>query len=268
MFVCVHVSLFVSVCTPPRATKFDSVSSLLATGTGTGMGASKKAAPVGFSLDPDFTAPVKPPAKTKKKARKSKTVPVAVSAAPENVTMQGPPPVHFPDPGGFEIGVWQCVCGCVCVRVWLCVRVAPSGVESSLLSCVLFSIIVSVHLLCVYVCVFPTADLGSPGATALFGSTGGSAGDTVDKRVREVCFNCWSRGLGAKCEMHLPPGERDRPVPPGQSVLVCTNWDIAAIARKYRSEEIQEVRPACVCARVCVTVCVAVIVRSYFQLGV
>jgi hypothetical protein len=56
-----------------------------------------------------------------------------------------------------------------------------------------------------------------------------------------VCFNCWSRGVGARCEMHLPPGEKDRPVPPGQSVLVCSNWDLAAIARKYRSEEIQEV---------------------------
>jgi hypothetical protein len=74
------------------------------------------------------------------------------------------------------------------------------------------------------------------------------------KRVREVCFTCWSRGQGAKCELHLPPGEKDRPVPPGKSALVCGNWDLAAIARKFRSEEIQEVRrirqmPSCRCAR-------------------
>ena len=74
------------------------------------------------------------------------------------------------------------------------------------------------------------------------------------KKAKEVCFTCWSRGQGAKCELHLPPGEKDRPVPPGKSALVCGNWDLASIARKFRSEEIQEVRACahCFCAcRLC-----------------
>jgi hypothetical protein len=91
--------------------------------------------------------------------------------------------------------------------------------------------------------------MAPPGFSDLGDGAGGPAtGDgDVDgdpsrpKRVREVCFNCWSRGMGAKCELHLPPGEKDRPVPPGKSALVCNNWDLAAISRKYRSEEIQEV---------------------------
>jgi hypothetical protein len=105
---------------------------------------------------------------------------------------------------------------------------------------------------------------GGGGATGEGGDSGGGdmgvdMGDSLGKpkRVREVCFTCWSRGQGAKCELHLAPGEKDRPVPPGKSALVCGNWDLAAIARKFRSEEIQEVRAgprAPLCPRVCVSV--------------
>jgi hypothetical protein len=92
------------------------------------------------------------------------------------------------------------------------------------------------------------------------------------KRVKEVCFTCWSRGQGAKCDMHLPPGEKDRPVPPGQSVLVCGNWDIASISRKNRSEEIQEVSVAlrrCVFPCSCIDRASAVLsVRDYHRRSV
>ena len=168
------------------------MTSLLATGTGTALGASKRASTAGFTLEPEASSPSRALAKTKKpkKSKSKKTLPVAVTSAPENVSAQGPPPIHFAAPGGFDVGDATGL------------FTAARGAEDL------------------------EDDDGMP---------------IVEKQVREVCFNCWSRGMGAKCEMHLPPGERDRPVPPGQSVLVCTNWDIASIARKFRSEEIQEV---------------------------
>ncbi len=218
------------------------MSSLLATGTGTGGAAPSKRGSItaaGFSLAPDEGSPVKLPAKTKKtksgKRKSTKGVPVAVATDADNAGFGGPPPVHFATPGGFDVGACDRRGGVI------------AGVSADRM--------ISFALRCAV----PSEATFFPGSPSKSGGGGGFAetlmgmgmteggegeGEAGPKHVREVCFNCWSRGQGAKCEMHLPAGERDRPVPPGQSVLVCGNWDVAAISRKYRSEEIQEV---CLC---------------------
>jgi hypothetical protein len=55
---------------------------------------------------------------------------------------------------------------------------------------------------------------------------------------KEVCFNCWSAGEGMKCTIHAKQGSSNSI---GQSVSVCSNWDVSYLRRKYRAEEIQEV---------------------------
>ena len=43
---------------------------------------------------------------TKKKKRASSKGPSG--AAPESLTADGPPPVYFAEPGGFDVGEWRC----------------------------------------------------------------------------------------------------------------------------------------------------------------
>lgn len=87
--------------------------------------------------------------------------------------------------------------------------------------------------------------------------------------IEEVCFNCWSAGRGKKCNLHnvdkvrainrtsspwhsmmsgelRPPGllvQDGKPLPlkGGESKLMCKNWDLGVMRRRYRAEEIQEV---------------------------
>lgn len=54
-----------------------------------------------------------------------------------------------------------------------------------------------------------------------------------------MCFGCWSAGSNKKCHLHLDLKENTRT--PGQSMLLCRNWDLSVMRRRYRSEEIQEV---------------------------
>jgi hypothetical protein len=52
-----------------------------------------------------------------------------------------------------------------------------------------------------------------------------------------MCFGCWSSGLQRKCELH----QGDTKLKPSQTMLLCRNWDLDVMRRKYRSEEIQEI---------------------------
>jgi hypothetical protein len=54
-----------------------------------------------------------------------------------------------------------------------------------------------------------------------------------------MCFACWS--LGAEkggCSMHRDPNEL---LPKSQTMLLCRNWDLRVMWRRYRSEDIQEI---------------------------
>ncbi|OQS05077.1 hypothetical protein THRCLA_02743, partial [Thraustotheca clavata] len=53
------------------------------------------------------------------------------------------------------------------------------------------------------------------------------------------CFACWSAIKGCKCEAHTV--ESNRPKHPSESALMCSNWEVDQLRRKYRAEEIQEV---------------------------
>lgn len=72
----------------------------------------------------------------------------------------------------------------------------------------------------------------------------GDASDNVDTgepgKKASVCFNCWSSSNGRFCEIHRDPNE-SRKVKASESALMCANWDLDQLRRKYRAEEIQEV---------------------------
>ena len=63
------------------------------------------------------------------------------------------------------------------------------------------------------------------------------------KKIQEICFNCWSAGTGKTCDMHVPDGPT-KIVRGNESVMVCGNWDLGVMRRRYRDEGIQEVRRA------------------------
>jgi hypothetical protein len=51
-----------------------------------------------------------------------------------------------------------------------------------------------------------------------------------------MCFGCWSSGTQRKCELH----DSGQLLKPSQTMLLCRNWDLDVMRRRYRSEEIQE----------------------------
>lgn len=51
-----------------------------------------------------------------------------------------------------------------------------------------------------------------------------------------MCFGCWSSGLQRRCELH----DAGQMLKPSQTMLLCRNWDLDVMRRRYRSEEIQE----------------------------
>ena len=77
--------------------------------------------------------------------------------------------------------------------------------------------------------------------------TASNAGSVVSKsggrrKKRQVCFACWSAGddMVKRCDMHevddnAPDDGRD------DSILMCGNWNVHALRRRYRAEELQEV---------------------------
>lgn len=72
--------------------------------------------------------------------------------------------------------------------------------------------------------------------------------------VKEVCFNCWSKGSGKTCTLHTggsrerggggatgteAQGRADGQARQTESALMCKNWDVGVMRRRYRSEELQ-----------------------------
>ncbi|KAH8074738.1 hypothetical protein JL721_2311 [Aureococcus anophagefferens] len=54
----------------------------------------------------------------------------------------------------------------------------------------------------------------------------------------KICFNCWSSGK-RHCALHADEDEA-KLKSASESSLMCQNWDLAILERRYRSEEIQE----------------------------
>ena len=52
-----------------------------------------------------------------------------------------------------------------------------------------------------------------------------------------LCFGCWSAGGKRKCVMHEDGGIK---LKTSQTMLLCRNWDLSVMQRRYRSEEMQE----------------------------
>ncbi|RHZ06487.1 hypothetical protein DYB26_010450 [Aphanomyces astaci] len=55
---------------------------------------------------------------------------------------------------------------------------------------------------------------------------------------RTQCFACWSAIKGCLCDAHTDPLDTR---PASESALMCSNWEIDQLRRKYRAEEIQEI---------------------------
>ena len=53
-----------------------------------------------------------------------------------------------------------------------------------------------------------------------------------------MCFGCWSSGAKRKCALHVDP---DGKLKPSETMLLCRNWELGVMRRRYRSEEIQEI---------------------------
>lgn len=75
--------------------------------------------------------------------------------------------------------------------------------------------------------------------------------ETQGQEVKEICFNCWSKGSGKTCTLHTNtcnkslrgrPGVKAGEIRMAESALMCNNWDIGVMRRRYRSEELQVVR--------------------------
>ena len=54
----------------------------------------------------------------------------------------------------------------------------------------------------------------------------------------EMCFGCWSAGGARKCQMHEVPYAKRKA---SETMLLCRNWELDVMRRRYRAEEIQEV---------------------------
>eukprot|EP00939_MAST-03C_sp_MAST-3C-sp1_P001419 g1419.t1 len=71
-----------------------------------------------------------------------------------------------------------------------------------------------------------------------FHPTKGALNIAKSANTEGVCFGCFSAGVGKSCMLHTNGPKRM--LQPEQSNLVCGNWDLGALRRKYRAEEIQE----------------------------
>lgn len=80
----------------------------------------------------------------------------------------------------------------------------------------------------------------APGGHDNAADTGDASKELGMKASSAVCFNCWSSSNGRFCEIHRDPNE-NRKVKASESALMCANWDLDQLRRKYRAEEIQEV---------------------------
>jgi hypothetical protein len=70
-------------------------------------------------------------------------------------------------------------------------------------------------------------------------STVGAGDDSsiANQNLPTVCFACWSSG-SRSCEFHSNADAKSKP---SESMLLCRNWDLGVMQRRYRAEEIQEI---------------------------
>lgn len=70
-------------------------------------------------------------------------------------------------------------------------------------------------------------------------------GSTQKRQGREMCFNCWSKGNAKMCRLHggsvgsSGGGKKGEEVQASESALMCKNWDVGVMQRRYRAEELQ-----------------------------
>jgi hypothetical protein len=55
-------------------------------------------------------------------------------------------------------------------------------------------------------------------------------------RPDSMCFGCWSAGSNRQCSLHEDPNGK---LKPSQTMLLCRNWDLGILRRRYRSRPIQ-----------------------------
>ncbi len=53
-----------------------------------------------------------------------------------------------------------------------------------------------------------------------------------------MCFGCWSSGAKRNCALHVSTDDK---LKPSETMLLCRNWELGVMRRRYRSEEIQEI---------------------------
>lgn len=61
------------------------------------------------------------------------------------------------------------------------------------------------------------------------------------RKGKTICFNCWSSSTGTYCDLHTDPRMAARKIKASASALMCANWELDQLRRKYRAEEIQEI---------------------------
>lgn len=112
------------------------------------------------------------------------------------------------------------------------------------------------------------AELAAGGGEAASASGGGTRQEQAKRvgpdaqKAKEICFNCWSKGSGKTCALHgsqaagvgKGPGggggggdgggggsgtKADGEARVAESALMCKNWDVGVMRRRYRSEELQ-----------------------------
>jgi hypothetical protein len=59
-------------------------------------------------------------------------------------------------------------------------------------------------------------------------------------KPENMCFGCWSAGSTKQCHLHLDHNDKHTQSK-SQSMILCRNWELAVMRRRYRSEEIQEI---------------------------
>ncbi|OWZ08509.1 hypothetical protein PHMEG_00018933 [Phytophthora megakarya] len=65
--------------------------------------------------------------------------------------------------------------------------------------------------------------------------------ETGRQEAVRICFNCWSSSNGRHCDLHRDSIEATRKIRSTESALMCANWELDQLRRKYRAEKIQEI---------------------------
>lgn len=77
-------------------------------------------------------------------------------------------------------------------------------------------------------------DIEHPGFVASHEVQGADLG-----KEKEMCFGCWSAGHSRACALHEDKNNPTK-LQKSQTMLLCRNWELGIMRRRYRAEEIQE----------------------------